>query len=199
MKILLAVPDRDLLSGLKSYLEVSGYDVFTAFDGIQAVENTVKEKFDAAVIDFDLPRIKAAELIKLFDEKETPTVVLTKGRISAKLLCGSVIASSYLTYPFLPEELIKRIEAVVNTAHKFEAIRVGDCVIDPAHFSMSGKIRLTEEEIHVLSDIAAGITPGERRADIFIDSLNRKLNSVNSLYRISFIQNEGYRLVTKNE
>ena len=114
MKILLAVPDRDLLSSLEIYLSLCGNEVVSAFDGIQAASAAANGGFDIALVDPELSRTTFGEMSRLFGETKTPVIALTKTRLPA----GNATSASCLAYPFTPSELTERINEVVKKTVK---------------------------------------------------------------------------------
>lgn len=192
MRILLATQHRDFLSGFAEYLELSGYEVSPAFDGVKALEHLSKGTFDAAVLEIDLPRVPHGELLSRLRQCGTPSIVLLKSGVSKKILGGDALAESYLSYPFLPEELTAKIEEVTASRRSDETISLANMSLSVSDFSLNG-VRITLEEIKILKCISRGEAPDIRRADIFVDSLNKKLSNAGSVVRIEYTINEGYR------
>ncbi|MBQ7671279.1 MAG: response regulator transcription factor [Clostridia bacterium] len=197
--ILVAVSDRDLLSGLSDYLEITGNSVSQAFDGIQAISRMAESKFDAAIIDCDLPRIKLKDILNALKDSGTPSIVLTKAPVSPKLLAKEPVPASYLSYPFLPEELTAKTEDVIRTASEGKPFDVCGVTVDPSEFLLSGRVKLTLEELNTFSSVSCGTPPDERRTDILVDSLNKKLSSVAAPFHIEYTISKGYNLVTEDE
>ena len=197
--ILIAVSDRDLLAGLSDYLEITGNTVSSAFDGIQAINRMAESKFDAAIIDCDLPRIKLNDLLCALNDGATPAIVLTKVPVSPKLLSREPVPASYLPYPFLPEELTAKTEDIIRTASAGKPFYICGISVDPSKFLISGKVKITSEELNTLSSISNGNAPDERRTDILVDSLNKKLSSISAPFHIEYTISKGYNLVTEDE
>ena len=114
MKILFAVPDRDLLQAYERLLQLNGHEVTAVFDGIQAAAQTAGQHFDAAVFDVKLSRVTPERLLELFREERIPAIVLSKDPGDRRTLDAKYPGNRYLHYPFLPEELeeyLKEIES----------------------------------------------------------------------------------------
>jgi len=79
-KILLVDDEKDFLMTIKFYLESKGYDVITAYNGKDAIEN-LKESPDLILMDLKLPDMDGYEVcrrIRLSSHyKKTPMVMLT--------------------------------------------------------------------------------------------------------------------------
>ena len=58
MRVLFAVPDRDLLRCYDKLLEAAFGDVVTAFDGTQVLTMLIEEQYDIVVLDRKLPRVE---------------------------------------------------------------------------------------------------------------------------------------------
>ena len=80
-KILIVEDDHDLRRALMIRLRASGYDVFTAEDGIGAVSTARKEKPDLVLLDLGLPAGNGFAVLDHFNMLpalcDTPVVVLT--------------------------------------------------------------------------------------------------------------------------
>ena len=80
-KVLIAEDTADSREMLKFLLEVDGYDVVEAEDGLQAVERAVEEKPDLILMDVAMPvldGLQAVEAIRQHEDlKMTPVIAVT--------------------------------------------------------------------------------------------------------------------------
>ena len=106
MRILFADPSRDLVAIYEKLLAKSGYETVPAYDGLQALELLRKERFDAAVLREELPRYETRYLVRALGEMKIPSILLTEN--------ASGDDRSRLAFPFLPEDLEKRLEEVTR-------------------------------------------------------------------------------------
>ncbi|MBR0303623.1 MAG: response regulator transcription factor [Clostridia bacterium] len=195
MKILLAVPDRDLLSGLHKYLVSLGCEVATAHDGVIAIERLRESQLDAALVDDDLPRVPLDSVLDALSGAGVRATVLTKRRINAKMLCGKVCADSYISYPFLPEEIASWLGAAPPAGDGFSIAGVG---VSLAARKLGGR-SLTAEEIRLLRELSAG---GTLPCDVpiyYIEAINVKLASEGATCSVRYFAGEGFRVVMKDE
>ena len=199
MKLLLAAPDRDLLTGLQTLLTLAHHEVRTAFDGLQTVTHVERELFDLVLLDLKLPRIDPFSIIRLQSEKRIPTVALSDRRTDVPMLLRPDLPTSYLSYPFLPEELLARIDAVHSKAVRQESLLFGDASVTLPDFCLSGGSRVTNEEIDVLTAIRDKTVPAINHPAAYVGALNEKLSRAEKAVRIQYIKEEGYRLVTDYE
>ena len=198
LRILLAVPDRDLLSGLAKYLEGRGHDVVTAFDGIKAIERIRAGSFDSAVIDDDLPRVPSAKVLSLLSDAGVRATVLTKERIDAATICGEPCAAAYLRYPFLPEEITNALGAMARDGEPGD-FTLCDVTVSPSRRTLGERRGLTDEEIAILRTLSDGNAVSYNVPYYYIEALNMKLSAQNARCRIAYRVNEGFRMVMKDE
>lgn len=114
--ILLAEDEENLHETLKLNLELEGYTVTSAFDGVTALKSAQNEFFDLIIMDIMLPEldgISAIEGIRL-QKIESPILILSaKNASSEKVLGLKKGADDYLTKPFDLEELLLRVEKLI--------------------------------------------------------------------------------------
>lgn len=117
-KILIADDDVILTEMLRFRLEGARHEVITAADGLEALTKAKEERPDLIILDSMMPVIAGPEaLARLRAEPltaTTPVVMLTarngESDIVAALRGG---ANEYLTKPFIPQELMVRIEKLL--------------------------------------------------------------------------------------
>jgi DNA-binding response OmpR family regulator len=116
-KILIVDDETDLLAELKPLLERSGFEVFTANDGVQALERVSEQEPDLIVLDVIMPRLDGRETLRQLRQSEnwTPVILLTKvGTPSERAMSLLEGADDYINKPFDPFELVARIQAVLR-------------------------------------------------------------------------------------
>lgn len=115
--ILLVEDEENLHETLKLNLEMDGYEVSSAFDGKAALKAVVNEYFDLIVLDIMLPEmdgISVAETVRVNNNK-VPILMLSAKNSSADRVLGlKKGADDYLTKPFNLEELLLRIEKLID-------------------------------------------------------------------------------------
>lgn len=195
MKILLATADRDLLNGYKNLLEFDGHKVSTAFDGVQTLKALSESRPDIAIIENNIPRVDTGRILEYSAESRVPSVVLKKDGVTVKTLLQKPLACSYLAFPFFPEELIKTITDVTNNAASGEKIVLGSVEIDISEFRMTTGIPLTSEEINIIVGISRGDVVSAEKAGIYVEAINLKLQKADADKKITYVVNEGYKVV----
>ena len=117
-KILLAEDDPNLGELLKEYLEAKGYEVTLAVNGEDALTYFMqKEQYAICVLDVMMPKKDGFSLAKEIRIKDPhiPIVFLTAKSMKEDTLKGFELgADDYLTKPFVMEELLMRIKAILK-------------------------------------------------------------------------------------
>jgi len=115
--ILLVEDEDNLHEALKLNLELEGYEVSSAFNGTAALKAVEGEYFDLIILDVMLPEmdgINVTETIRL-KNMEVPILILSAKNSSADRVLGlKKGADDYLTKPFNLEELILRVQKLIE-------------------------------------------------------------------------------------
>ena len=199
MKVLLADPNRDFLSGYGCLLEKAGHSVSTAFDGTQVLSLLGSVTFDLAVLNEHLPRIAHESMIHSLHGEHIPVIVLLDRPVHIRHLCRREPADAYLSFPFTPTELETLLHSVTDKAARPVHLNCMGISLDIERFRVSGTdVYLTAGEMDVLSSLCReeGFLPYAQR--VYVQSLNEKLANVNGFpLRIAYLEEKGYRLVKK--
>ncbi|TGU95156.1 response regulator transcription factor, partial [Mesorhizobium sp. M00.F.Ca.ET.186.01.1.1] len=117
MKSILLVEDELVISRvLKAYLQKEGYQVWQADDGIAAIRLFDEKKPDLVLLDVMLPERSGWEILQYIREKSAcPVIILTAlGQTDQKLKGLNQGADDYITKPFVAEEVVARVNAVLR-------------------------------------------------------------------------------------
>ena len=161
-KILLVDDEPDLLKLVSDILTDDGFiNIVTAAtvkDGISVSRN---ESPDLAILDVMLPDGDGFSLMRQIREfTDVPIIFLTAKDEAADKLAGLGLgADDYIVKPFLPQELLLRVYAVMRRCYKEESniIRLDGCTIDfsRAEVNKNGEtIALTAKEHTLLETLA---------------------------------------------
>jgi len=117
-KILIVDDEKKIVEVAKSYLENSGYSVFEAYNGKEALDKFEKENPALVILDLMLPDITGEEICKALRKKSrVPIIMLTAKVEEEDVLKGlNIGADDYVTKPFSPRQLVARVEAVLRRA-----------------------------------------------------------------------------------
>ncbi len=115
--ILLVEDEENLHETLKLNLEMEGYEVTSAFDGAAALKKISNEFFHLIIMDIMLPEIDGiavTEAVRVANN-EVPILMLSAKNASADRVLGlKKGADDYLTKPFNLEELLLRVEKLID-------------------------------------------------------------------------------------
>ncbi|MEO6326032.1 MAG: response regulator transcription factor [Thermoanaerobaculia bacterium] len=116
-RILIVEDNADLAFGLRNNLEIEGYVVDVAVDGLQGLDRARATRPDLVILDLMLPELDGFRVLRaLRGEKfEMPILLLTaRGEESDKVRGLKLGADDYVTKPFGLLELLARVEALLR-------------------------------------------------------------------------------------
>src|SRR5882757_11349752 len=123
ISILLVEDEENLHEALKLNLELEGYEITSAFDGNQALKAVQSEYFDLIILDVMLPGVDGigvTETIRV-QNNDVPILILSAKNASADRVLGlKKGADDYLTKPFNLEELLLRIQKLIDKNKKMQ-------------------------------------------------------------------------------
>ena len=109
--ILVCDDEKDIVSALEIYLTADGYQVFTAYNGREAVDILNKEEIHLVLMDIMMPEMNGiSAMVKIREKSNVPVILLTaKSEDTDKIDALDAGADDYLTKPFSVEELLARL------------------------------------------------------------------------------------------
>ena len=119
-KILVVDDERHIVRLVEVNLTRAGYEILTAYDGVEALEKVKADKPDMIVLDVMMPRMDGFEVLKRLQAdagtQDIPVIMLTAKAQDADIFRGwSSGVSSYLTKPFNPRELLTFVERIFQS------------------------------------------------------------------------------------
>ncbi|MFC7326573.1 response regulator transcription factor [Marinactinospora rubrisoli] len=140
-RVLLADDDRAIRESLERALQLEGYEVRTAADGVQALALAHREPVDLLVLDVMMPGVDGLGVCRVLraEGDRTPILMLTARVETPDRVAGlDAGADDYLPKPFDLDELLARLRALLRRAAPVAEgegaeppIRVGDLRIEP--------------------------------------------------------------------
>ena len=118
-RLVLVVDDEPrMIRFIRMNLELEGYHVVEAGNGIEALDQVRKHMPDLVIMDIMMPKMDGFETLHLLREISTvPVILLTvKGEEEDRIRGLELGADDYVTKPFSPRELISRVNAVLRRA-----------------------------------------------------------------------------------
>ncbi|MDY0415489.1 MAG: response regulator transcription factor [Pseudomonas sp.] len=118
MRILVIEDNRDILANILDYLELKGFTVDCAQDGLSGMHLALTQPYDLIVLDIMLPGMDGYQLCQKLRQdasNNTPIIMLTaRDALDDRLKGLHAGADDYLVKPFALSELVARIEAVLR-------------------------------------------------------------------------------------
>lgn len=163
-KRILVVDDEETIVRLVSYnLEKEGFCVFTADDGLAALEQVKRNSPDLLILDIMLPSIDGLEVCRRLRQENirVPIIMLTARDTEIDKVLGLELgADDYVTKPFSPRELVARVKAILRRSdqendqgQKSEIMAIRDLSIDLQRYEVRVRgevITLTPKEFELL-------------------------------------------------
>ncbi|MBU0808299.1 MULTISPECIES: response regulator transcription factor [unclassified Pseudomonas] len=147
MRILVIEDNRDILANILDYLQLKGFSVDCAQDGLSGLHLASSGHYDLIVLDIMLPGIDGYQVCKRLREdghNEVPILMLTaRDALDDRLQGLNAGADDYLIKPFALSELVARIEAILRRSQgsRKRQLKVADLVydLDTLHVSRAGQ------------------------------------------------------------
>jgi two-component system KDP operon response regulator KdpE len=158
-RILIVDDERQILRMLRASLQINGYEVLTAEDGLKGYTQFQAENPDLVITDLAMPNMNGVELTQAIRKvSNTPIIVLSVRNTEAmKIRALDEGANDYMTKPFNMGELLARarvqLRATLTAQDDVETVTVGDIHIDSAarRVTVSGaEVHLTPKEYDLL-------------------------------------------------
>lgn len=165
-KILVVDDDIAINELIKINLELWGYEVLNAFDGIQGYTLAKQETPDLIILDVMMPDVDGFTVAKRVREndstKKIPILMLTAmGQLEDKVKGFDIGVDDYLVKPFEMEELkvrvralLKRINAIPESLATKDILTIGDITLLPEIYSVKineNIAKLTPIEFEILN------------------------------------------------
>jgi two-component system response regulator MprA len=118
-RVLVADDDRAIRESLARALELEGYDVTTAVDGVEALARVRRDGFDALVVDVMMPGVDGLAVCRVLraEGDRVPVLMLTARIETPDRVAGlDAGADDYLAKPFELDELFARLRALLRRA-----------------------------------------------------------------------------------
>ncbi len=121
-KTIMVVDDNpDIVTVVKTLLEVKRYKVQSAYSGQEVLNLLVVQKPDLIILDIMMPRMDGLEVLKRLkgdsNTRPIPVVLLTAKQPDEAILGGyDIWADSYITKPFTNTQLINVINRLIGEA-----------------------------------------------------------------------------------
>lgn len=222
MKLLLVEDEKRMAQALIELLRQEHYEVDHCADGITAMDAALTNVYDVIILDVMLPGKNGFEIAGEVRKSgiRTPILMLTaKGGLDDKVTGLDSGADDYLTKPFMTEELLARLRALVrrNIQSADGTLSFGDIMLDANTLTLYGtgtgqSVRLSEKEYKILEylivnqgqiltreQLAVKIWGFENEAEynkveVYMSFTRKKLAFVQAKTAIKAVRGVGYEL-----
>ncbi|MGL5822547.1 MAG: response regulator transcription factor [Sarcina sp.] len=183
LNVLVVDDEREIANAIEIYLASEGFEVFKAFDGIQALNILMEnENIDLIILDIMMPKLDGIRtLIKIRESRELPVIILSaKSEDTDKILGLNIGADDYLTKPFNPLELIARVKSQLRRHKTYTKMKEQESVVEI--LKVGGvELNLVSKELKVDGELVK-ITPIEYKIlELLIKNKNRVF-SIEEIY-----------------
>lgn len=164
MKTVLVCDDDDaILESLRIYLDNEGYNVLTASNGIEALEQIRGNEIHCVVLDIMMPQLDGLKTtLKIREKYNFPIILLSaKSEDTDKITGLGFGADDYVTKPFNPLELVARVKSQIRRYVTFGSLEIkasqlvtGGIVLDTdtKKVTVDGdEVKLTPMEFKILN------------------------------------------------
>ncbi|MBU5668989.1 response regulator transcription factor [Peptoniphilus sp. MSJ-1] len=177
--ILIAEDDKDISKSIGIYLKNENYNIFYAYDGLEALEIFEKEKIDLIIMDLMMPKLSGEEaIIKLREISVVPILILSaKSEDTDKIFGLNIGADDYIQKPFNPLELIARVKSNLRRFYSYDSRK------DDSNFIEIGGIKLDlNQKIVFVDDNPVTLTSIEFKIlELLMNNPNR-IFSIEEIY-----------------
>jgi DNA-binding response OmpR family regulator len=222
-RILVVDDEPAMRVGLQDNLELEGYTVDVAEDGLKGLALALANSYDLVVLDVMMPGMSGLDVCRRIRDRSGNTFILlltAKGEEVDKVVGLELGADDYVTKPFSLRELLARIKAVLRrtpAASKSADVSIGKLVVNFGTYTAtdpSGPVKMSQKEYAILDyllrhrdevitrdDLLKAVwgyeeTPTTRTVDNFIVKLRQKVeDDPNSPRHILTVHGTGYKLV----
>lgn len=172
--ILVVEDDAEIRQGIEIYLKNQGYHVFQAQNGKEGLQIIESQPIHLAIVDIMMPVMDGVTMVmQLRQNHEFPVIFLSaKSEDMDKITGLNIGADDYITKPFVPLELLARVNSQLRRYQKFLAL--------------AGQTQL-KQRLHVVG----GLELDEDSATVTVDGEPVKLTPLEYRILLLLVQNAG--------
>ena len=137
--ILVVDDDKEIVESIDIFLRNEGYNVYKAYNGVEALDVLVNKDIHLILMDIMMPKLDGIKAtIKIREEKNIPIILVSaKSEDTDKIMGLNIGADDYITKPFNLLELIARVKSQLRRYEKpldleenKDIIKVKDLIIN---------------------------------------------------------------------
>ena len=170
MNILVCDDQPEIVDAIEIYLKNEGYQIFKAFDGLEAIEKLEQNQIHLIIMDVMMPRMDGIRAtLKIRESKNIPVIMLSaKSEDTDKIMGLNIGADDYVTKPFNPLELIARVKSQLR------------------RYTKLGSAQSTENVFQT-----GGLTVDNERKEVTVDGEAVRMTPVDYKILLLLIKNAG--------
>ena len=164
MKLLLAEDTHDLNRAVTALLQHEGYEVDSAFDGEEALNNILESDYDGIILDIMMPKRDGLSVLIEMRNRHilTPVLLLTaKAEIDDRVAGLDAGADDYLPKPFAMKELLARIRSMTRRKTEYTAtdLSFSDITLNVKNFVLSAHntVSLSVKEFELMQILLSNL------------------------------------------
>lgn len=182
MNILVCDDDKEIVDAIEIYLLPEGYQVFKAYDGIQAIEILKKEEIHLLLIDVMMPRMDGIRAtLKIREQYNIPIIILSaKTEDTDKVVGLNVGADDYIAKPFNSLELVARVKSQLRRYTKLGTI----CGKEENNIYQTGGLMINDDtkQVTVDGEEVQKLTPMQYNVLLFLLKNKGRVFSIEQIY-----------------
>lgn len=142
MKLLFAEDEIAMSEAVVDILTYHKYMVDAVYNGEDAYEYALAEKYDGIILDIMMPKMDGLEVLKKLRGQgfHTPILLLTaKFEVESRIQGLNLGADDYLPKPFVMGELLARVRAMLRRREEYtpDVVQFGNITLDRSNFVLS--------------------------------------------------------------
>ncbi|MFS0557202.1 response regulator transcription factor [Brevibacillus sp. 179-C9.3 HS] len=169
-QVLVVDDEEEIRDAIEIYLKNESMTVFTASNGMEALDVLEREEIQLIIMDIMMPKMDGmTATFQIRQKKNIPIIMLSaKSEDTDKILGLNIGADDYVTKPFNPLELIARVKSQLR------------------RFTNLGSAQMTEDEIQV-----RGLTLNKSTKNVAIDGNEVRLTATEYKILELLMENKG--------
>lgn len=220
MKLLYAEDEKSMSEAVVDILTYHKYIVDAVYDGEEALDYALAERYDGIILDIMMPKKDGYEVLKTLRQNgiNTPVLLLTaKSEVEDRIMGLDMGADDYLPKPFAMGELLARVRAMLRRKETFtpNILKCGNISLNMQSYELSNgkqafvlpKLEYQLMELFMLNqgiylsseDLLVKVWGYDTNAElgtvwVYISYLRKRLTALDANVVISAKRNVGYTL-----
>jgi len=162
--ILVVEDDKSVSQLIRLYMAQAGYQVLSAYTGLDGLDTALNGNPDIVLLDLNLPGMDGIEVCSNIRKSSAVPIIMVTARVEEddRLIGLDLGADDYVSKPFSPRELVARVNAVLRRTQRdaekrestTEAVAAGSINVDLDRRAASvdgSEIDLTPTEFRLLA------------------------------------------------